>query len=54
MRRIIDMLLLYIYVYVILVLPVERYFNYILCHYYPSLHDGKKNFRNFMFPPLIT
>lgn len=32
----------FIYIYVILVLPVERYFNYILYHYYPSLHDGKK------------
>lgn len=35
----------FIYIYVILVLPVETYFNYILYHYCPSLHEGKKNFR---------
>lgn len=63
MKRIIDMLLILIYIKY-LVLPVERYFYYILHHYYPSLHNGEKNFRNgriqerkkniFMLPPLIT
>lgn len=45
MKRIIDMLLILIYIKY-LVLPVERYFYYILHHYYPSLHNGEKNFRN--------